>query len=291
MIQCESFVKRTVAYCQFNILRKGADIQNIDPLRQTLSILENMDESQKTHDFQQLEKSVTLISISPFDDGYFGLVFKSAKYGHVANLVNRHDGSERETNKTLDEGEKELTHMCIKFNSDSAIFSLESNKIGASASLITKYLQIYMNQLDESLKLQLSYLSSKGVADILENASRIMSVDVDCTFKDAHEDIIREFYGDDSRETYTLQLRPEKRKSLPLSKVKKLYNKVKEDDKYRRIRIAMRTKDGDDVILDSLLDKVRDRIDVQTDSNGVVVTNNVMLQLKERLCAFEIMLC
>ena len=148
-----------------------------------------------------------------------------------------------------------------------------------------------MNQLDDSLKLQLSYLSSKGVADILENASRIMSVDVDCTFKDSHEDIIREFYGDDARETYKLQLRPEKRKSLSLSKVKRLYDQVKEDDKYRRIRIAMRTKDGDEVILDSLLDKVRDRIDVQTDSNGVVVTNNVMLQLKERLCAFEKMSC
>ena len=283
--------KRSISYCKFDIIQKGRCTKNIDALRQVVNMMGNLSVKERTQDFNQSEKSVTLASVRIMDQECLGLIFKSGKYGHVASLINRFDGSERETDKTMDEGEKELTHVCMKFTHDSAIFALEGNRDGIGAQLIMKYFQQYLNSIDSSLKLQLSYLSTTGMSDILEKASRIISVEVDCTYKDSNEDIFREIYGDDVRDTYTVMLRPERRRSLPINKIKSLYEKTKKGDKFRRIRISMRTNEGDDVVLDSLMDRVRDKVDVMVDSHGIVLSESILSSLRKYLLAFEEKTC
>lgn len=282
--------KRTVAYCKFEFVRKGLVVKDFRVFSQVLEKLKTMSIESKTKDFEENDKVVVLDSIHSVGDGYLGFVFKTGRYGHTANLINKYDGSERNNNKTMDEGEIELTHLCMSLKSDHALCALEGNKYGISAPIIVKYFQQYINEIDENLMLNTAYVSTKGLSDILERASRIISVDVECAYKDLNEDAFENMYGPETKETFDVHFSPQRGKSLKKSETKKLYNKVDTNGKIRRIRVALRTDEGDDVILDSLMDKVRDRIPVEMDTNGVVISKPILESLKQYLIKIEEMI-
>lgn len=275
--------KRTISYCQFEVLKDGIAQKETDSFRQMLNLLETKSLSDRLHDFTNSEKVAIIESITKKENDDVWIVFKTARYGHTANLINRKDGTERDNTKTMDEGEKQLTHLCINIEEHAVICALESNKDGIGASLISKYFENYIKEIDPKLAIRTSYLSTKDFSDIIDKADRIIEADLDCSYCDTSEDVFKSLYSDGIKETFRVQFRPEKKKSFKKSEIKKLYDSIDPNGKIRRVRIAIRTNEGNDVVLDSLLDTVRDKIPVQIDSNGTVVSGSILLQLQECL--------
>ena len=68
----------------------------------------------------------------------YKITFKSCKYNHAPDYMSSIDGSERATDKRLYEGEKELTHMCIRIDLNEAYTIFEQRRNGVSMGGVIK---------------------------------------------------------------------------------------------------------------------------------------------------------
>lgn len=279
--------KRTIAYCQYTITRKGLDIKDTSNFDKMLAYIEKSEMSIRSHDFKNPEKVAAIESVDRRNDGFIWIVFKTGRYGHTAPLINREDGSEREHDKTMDEGEKELTHVCLKINQENVVCAVESNKYGIGLPLITSYFNHFIQKIDSSLIISLAYLSMKGLSDILSKAQRISTVEMECSYTKTDEDLFRGAYGPGIKETFSVKLSPEKKESFGKDPILKIYDSVSPNGKVSRMKITIKTEDGDDMILDTLMDKVRDQIFPAVDHNGVVISSQIFPELQEHLLKFE----
>ena len=59
-------------------------------------------------------------------------IFKSCKYNHSPKYMSSKDGSERKSNKKLFEGDKEITHMCMRIDRDEAYVVFEERRSGVN---------------------------------------------------------------------------------------------------------------------------------------------------------------
>lgn len=278
--------KRSITYCQYSVIRNKLDIKDTAAFKSLLLyIRDNKDEC--FYDFKDNDKVVAVESIEFRDDDFIWITFRTGRYGHTAPLINREDGSERNHDKTTDEGEKELTHLCLKIKEEYIIGSIENNKYGITASMITTFFNNYLKQRDSNISIRLSYLSMKGMSDILSKAQRISSIELECKYKKIDDDIFQNIYGDGIKETFSVKLTPEKKRTFCKDPVMKMYDSVGPEQKISRMKIAIRTEDGDDMLLDTLLDKVKDQITVEVDPNGVVVSSRIFPELQDHLLRFE----
>lgn len=84
-----------------------------------LSYVNNLSTSSKLFNDEKTKKAIALDRISDeTKEGIhlYKIVFKSCKYNHSPDYMSSRDGSERISDKRLDEGDKELTHMCMRIN-------------------------------------------------------------------------------------------------------------------------------------------------------------------------------
>jgi len=281
------FKKRTISYCQFKMEKKGTDIKDTYPFITMLNYIEKSDTSVRSVDFVDSEKVVGVESIERHVDGHIWIVFKTGRYGHTAPLINKEDGSERVHDKSINEGEKELTHVCLRIYPEYVVCSLENNKYGLSATNLTSYFNHFLTSIGSDLLVSLSYLSMKGISDVLEKAQRIFLVEMECSFQKTDEDLFRRLYGENSKETFIVKMSPERAKSLEKSEVVKIYNEMAPGGKVSRMKISIKSDEGNNMILDTLLDKVREEEKFDVDQNGVVISSLIFPILQNRLLNFE----
>ena len=280
---------RSVAYIEFQLNGKNKRNEDISVLKKVLERLLRMAIPDRKVDFEKSEKVIILENLEKNTDNYYWITLKTGRYGYTANLIDRKTGIERSNNKTIDEGEKELTHLCLKIRDNNAICALESNRDGAGPRLICNYLEYYLKQINSDYRLSFSWISTRGISDILEKADRIMEVNVECAYEKTDEDIFRQMYGKGVKETFNVRFSPEKSKTLFKSKVVSLYSNLDPNGKIRRVRIKMSTNEGDDVVLDSMMDKVRDTVSVPTDDKGIIISRIMFSELQHHLEKLESM--
>lgn len=278
--------RRSIKYCQLDLLNNGQKSRELSLFDKIVKNITSKADSDRNYDQSRTDKVINIQNIV-FDGDYTFITFKSAKYGHVSTLLNRIDGSERLTDKTMDEGEKELTHVCFKKMRDCIIFSIESNKDGIYPSSVTNYLNKELHEINDNYDFSCSYLATEGFIDIINGAERVISVDVECRMCEMGDDIFTEMYGEGVKETCNLQFKSERSKSIPKSILKKICNSIKSDKKIHRVRAKIKTKTGDEVLFDTLMDKVTDSIQVNLDDNGVVISSEMNANLKECLIKLE----
>lgn len=280
--------KRTIGYCQFKMENKGKDVKNTSAFVEVLNHIEKADISGRSFDFVNSEKVAGIESIEHRTDGHIWIIFKTGRYGHTAPLINRGDGSERIHDKSIDEGEKELTHVCLRIYPEYIVCSIESNKYGIGASMIVSYFNHFLTVIGSDLSVSLCYLSMKGISDILNGAQRIASVEMECFYQNIEDDLFYGLYGEGVKETFTVKMTPERAKSLQKSKIIKTYEGMTSGGKVKRMKIAIKSADGDDMILDTLLDRVRDEEKFEVDHNGVIVSSKIFPILQKHLLNFEV---
>ena len=82
-----------------------------------------LDEMTRLEKNTKTNKAISLESVN--DETKQGVhllkvVFKSCKFNHAPAYMSSSDGTERPSAKHLDEGEKELTHICMKIDTNEA---------------------------------------------------------------------------------------------------------------------------------------------------------------------------
>ena len=221
----------------------------------------------------------------------FEIRFKSCKYNHCPNYMSSTDGSERETDKQLYEGDKEVTHFCMRVDANEVICVVEERKSGVAFGTAIRYLnekfQVYLRQQEreEGIILFGSAVPSQDFLTALDATERITIAEL---FVDK-EVVGSNYLGlvdiDASvREDIVMTLKAKPKESLAKSAAKKAYfGLTTEGTRVKRIRLRGRDYNNMSVIIDSLNATKKDEVFVELMENGIVNTASMFQKMEEAL--------
>lgn len=109
----------------------------------------------------------------------FEVRFKSCKYNHSPDYMSSTDGSERPTEKQLYEGDKEVTHICMRIDALEVMCIVEERRSGVTFGTVIRYLneklRDYLRQenRDEGVILIGSIVPPQDFLEALDATERI----------------------------------------------------------------------------------------------------------------------
>ena len=161
---------RKIEYYGICFCERGEEYEDSEKLLALITALDTdfIYDDSKTSKFWRLDTKERINNI-------FKLIYKSGKYNHSPNYISRLDGQERLSDKDLDEGECEKTHILIDANTSSLI--IESRRSGVSASSIVKHINSFIK--DRSINFNKIKVVKELKEDFLSNIQaldRIQSV-------------------------------------------------------------------------------------------------------------------
>ncbi len=236
---------------------------------------------------EQYNKAICFesIAIDPTTGGFLvKVLFKSCKYNHNPKYMSSLDGSERDTDKKPEEGEKEKTHLCFRVRTLEAELLLEERKSGITIGGITDYLNkklkdyLTQNKKPKNFKIVYGIIPMRDFLVELEKMSRLKIAEI-YTYKKM---LGSEAYGLLDREDLSMKedivitAKAKPRESLAKRTASLIYNQITaQDSKVSRVRIYGNDTEGKSVTLDSLLIKKLEYINTALDGDGTVNTSSI----------------
>lgn len=217
------------------------------------------------------------------------VVMKSCKYNHSPDFMSSEDGSERPSNKTLSEGDEELTHLCMRLYQDEAYVVFEQRVSGVSFSRFTAYLNHFYKayKRKEGIQDKTVIDSSAVLVDdfesMLERAQRITSAELYTNKRYLGSDFLNLMPMDISvRNEVAITLKAERLGSISKDSIRQAFlDFVTGDSKITRMRLRCKDIDDVSVMLDTINMKKKDEISVNLNSNGIVDTTDILEKMKE----------
>ncbi|ADZ84432.1 hypothetical protein [Cellulosilyticum lentocellum] len=220
------------------------------------------------------------------------LIMKSCKYNHSPNYMSSRDGSERESDKKLDEGEKELTHICGIVNEEEVFLVMEERKTAIGITMLIDYLNWLYKKYLIARNLEYDHkiiYASIPDDDFLQSLNKFERV----TFADVIMD--KEIIGSEGlglveegsdliREEVNVTIKSTPKQSLPIRVLKGVYQRfISEGSKIRRIRVYGKDNSRADLKIDTGFFKKVRYIDVQLDIDGTVKSSDMIEKLSSLL--------
>lgn len=219
----------------------------------------------------------------------YKIIFKSCKYNHSPDYMSSTDGSERPTDKQLYEGDKELTHMCMRIDGNEAFTIFEERRNGVTMGGVIRYLN----------KLLHAFLAQEGITDNFYLWASIIPPDDFLTALDAADRIsVAELFVEkkilgsgylnlmdvdaNSRNDLMMILKSKPRQSLPKRALKQAFQSVTtEGSEVSRIRLYGKDINKMSIIIDSLKGKRLEEVTVNLTPNGVVDSYSIFAKIEE----------
>ena len=290
--------RRKLSYYGIDFLSGDNHSFNASLFCEFLSYLAELPEHSKLFNDVKTKKAVALSSIS--DETKSGLhlykiVFKSCKYNHSPDYMSSRDGSERASDKRLDEGDKELTHMCMRIDGGEAYTVFEERRNGVTIGGVISYFNRYFkdflqtNNLDDTFYLWAGIVPPDDFMTALNNATRVSIAEI---FVD--KSVLGSGYLDlmnvdaSSQDDLVMTLKAKNRKSLPKQAIQTTFIKIAtEGTVINRIRLYGKDINRMNVMIDSLHQKKAEEIIVDLLPNGVVDTYSIFAKIEEVLGVTE----
>ena len=261
---------RKIEYYGICFCERGGEYEDSEKLVDLVTALDTnfIYDDSKTSKFWRLDTKERSNNI-------FKLIYKSGKYNHSPNYISRLSGQERLSDKDLDEGECEKTHIVIDTNTSSLI--IESRRSGISAFSIVKYINSFIK--DRNLDFNKIKVVKELKEDFLSNIQaldRIQSVELF-----VEKEIIGSDYLNliepttETQDEVVITIKAQKRKTLIISQIIDRFRKIGlQGEKTKRIRVRGRDSDNITVLLDSLNQGKVEQIYVDLNENGTVNSNS-----------------
>lgn len=221
----------------------------------------------------------------------YDIRFKSCKYNHSPDYMSSTDGSERPTEKKLHEGDKEVTHLCVRVNSVEADCVVEERRQGVSFGATMKYLNGLLSEYFASIdhhehwELVASIVPPKDFLTALNSSEKISVAEVFIDREVVGSEFLNLLHFDASaREEAVLTFKSKPRQSLTKRVLKDAFLAITtEGTKIRRIRLRGKDYNNMSVVIDSLNAKKKDEVTVQLLENGIVDSVSLFQKMEEAL--------
>ncbi|SMC87234.1 hypothetical protein [Cellulophaga tyrosinoxydans] len=108
------------------------------------------------------------------------IIFKSASHSFRPPLVHRDTIAERESPKTMEEGETQKTHLITKAINGDIIIILEKHLAGMTIQQIKSYLNYFASFLEAETQIRFDFetIAKDNFLEEIESLSRVVSADV-----------------------------------------------------------------------------------------------------------------
>lgn len=108
------------------------------------------------------------------------IIFKSASHSFRPPLVHRDTIAERESPKSMEEGETQKTHLVTKAIGGDVIIILEKHQAGMTIQQIKHYLNFYASSLESETQINFDFetIAKDNFLEEIESLTRVVSADV-----------------------------------------------------------------------------------------------------------------
>lgn len=219
------------------------------------------------------------------------IVFKSCKFNHSPNYMSSVDGSERPTDKKLSEGEKELTHMCMRLDDKEAYTIFEERRVGVGMRHVIRFFNKNLDKLREKEGIEgnemisFGYIPSDNFLESIDKSERIVTAELYTDRKVVGSEGLELMeISDEMREDVTITIKAEPRKSLKKEGFKAVFNKLfTSGSKVSRIRLYAKDKNNMDMLIDTYCPKKIKEINVELKEDGTVDTYSIFKRMEKIL--------
>ena len=257
-----------------------------------LSYVQGLPADEKLFRDEKNNKAVALSSIrDETKQGLhlFKIVFKSCKYNHSPDYMSSTDGSERPTDKQLYEGDKELTHMCMRIDGNEAFTIFEDRRNGVTMGGVVKYfnklLHTFLAQegITDNFYLWASIIPPEDFLTALEAADRVSVAELFVEKKVLDSKYLGLMDVDaNSQDDLVITLKSKPRQSLPKRAIKQTFlSLTTEGSKVSRIRLYGKDINKMSVMIDSLKGKRVEEVTVDLTPNGIVDSYSIFVKIEE----------
>lgn len=257
-----------------------------------LSYVQGLPADEKLFRDEKNNKAVALSSIrDETKQGLhlFKIVFKSCKYNHSPDYMSSTDGSERPTDKQLYEGDKELTHMCMRIDGNEAFTIFEDRRNGVTMGGVVKYfnklLHTFLAQegITDNFYLWASIIPPEDFLTALEAADRVSVAELFVEKKVLGSKYLGLMDVDaNSQDDLVITLKSKPRQSLPKRAIKQTFlSLTTEGSKVSRIRLYGKDINKMSVMIDSLKGKRVEEVTVDLTPNGIVDSYSIFIKIEE----------
>lgn len=290
--------RRKLSYYGIDFLSGDNHHFNSNLFCEFLTYLNGLPDQDKLFNDEKTKKAVSLSSLR--DETKEGLhlykiVFKSCKYNHSPDYMSSRDGSERVSDKRLDEGDKELTHMCMRIDGNEAYTVFEDRRNGVTIGGVISYFNRYFKNflrakgIEESFYLWAGIVLPDDFMTALNNTTRVSVAEI---FVD--KSILGSGYLDlmdidaSSQDDLVMTLKSKHRQSLPKRAIQSTFRKLSTAGTVvKRIRLYGKDVNRMNVMIDSLHQKKVEEVIVDLLPNGVVDTYSIFAKFEEVLGVTE----
>lgn len=270
---------RKIEYYGMYFFDQDEEYQDSEELAKLINSLNStyIYDDEKSNKFWRLDSK-------SLEGNVFKLIFKSGKYNHSPNYISRVNGNERKSDKALDEGECEKTHLIIDVISSSLI--IESRRSGISAFNVIKYLNSFCKDKElifpriKALKeLNNDFLENLKSLNRLQSAELFVEKDI---FGSEYMNLIEP--TEESQDEVIITVKAKRKKSLPPKQIIDRFKKIGlQGEKTKRIRVRGRDEDNITVLLDTLNQCKVEQINVELNDDGTVNSNSFFERINELL--------
>lgn len=293
-----SIQKRKLSY--WGIEFASGDTHYFDPqlFCRFLEYVNSLAEGDKLFRDEKNNKAVALSSIR--DETKQGLhlykiIFKSCKYNHSPDYMSSTDGSERPTDKRLDEGDKELTHMCMRIDGNEAYTIFEERRNGVTMGGVIKYfnklLHTFLSQegMEDNFYLWASIIPPDDFLTVLDTADRISVAQLFVEKRVLGSGYLGIMDVDaNSQNDLLMTLKSNPRQSLPKRALRQAFLSIAtEGTEINRIRLYGKDINKMNITIDSLGGKRVEEVTVDLTPNGVVDSYSIFAKIEEVLGVTE----
>ena len=278
--------KRKITYWSFRFIDDHDNISFDAPLfTRFLDYLNSLETSSKI--LKGFYNKAALLSnadrLTIEDNTIYDVVFKSCKYNHSPDYLSSTTGEERRSDKRLDEGDKELTHLCMRILPEEAYTLLEERRSGITMNGILSYLNSLWEQftrraqLEVHLQLTASQILNEDFLASLRQTKSIGKISIFTSKTILGSDFLNLINLDhDAQEDIEFCIKSKRKRSLPKEPLVDLYAKISSGTtKAKRIHIQGKNYQDMNVIFDSMNIRRIDEITVSLLPNGIVDTISI----------------
>lgn len=288
-----SVIDRKVGFYNFIYRRYRTNEEYFDK-QHFLNFIGNIESLNHIMDVSRANKAISIEWVNVSQINYqdtIEIIFKSCKYNHSPDYMSSVDGSVRPSHKQLHEGEKELTHLCMKVTSLEAEVILEERRSGVTINEIVRYikqcLRVYngQNQISNNFKLEYGIVPSDDFVTSLEGMTKVKVAEIYKHKRILGSEALNLLNREDHsmKEDIIITMKAKKGESLGKTFLKRAYEVIGEDVETKRIRIYGNDEDNKGIKLDSDMMKRLDFVKAELNENGVVNSGSIFNKMIESL--------
>lgn len=290
-----SSADRKIGFYGLEYERYGSEGGKFFDKQEFINFVTNLPNFNHILDIPKSNKAITIESVNVEQVNFkdiLKIVFKSCKYNHSPDYMSSRDGSERDSEKELFEGEKEITHICMNVRTAEAEVILEERRSGVTIKEVVQFLNQCLrkyltdNGRPKNFKIIYTIVPHENFIRSLNGMERVVVAEIfnDKRVLGSETLALMDRVDNSINQDVIITLKANKGESLRKRTIRGIYESITgEENQVTRLRIYGKDDNSNSIKLDS--DTIKKLEYVRTDllDNGIVNTNSMFENMIELL--------